>query len=157
MSALRMAIGALLVTIIASFALVAASQMKHTLHEELIDDVEKTLAESGHFPTTQAQEPVQDADLVISNGQVRVLRPDGRPKEIRYYRAQRLVILDNLDEGGKLLRRDVYEGERARVQLFYDPNGHLVRRCFLSEKGAIVSCGRQPGVFVPLGGGRTGY
>ena len=62
---------------------------------------------------------------------------DGRPSEIRYYRDDELIAADIVDDRGKVVRRDLFDGSSLRVQLFYDVDGRVVATRIFDGTGGV--------------------
>jgi hypothetical protein len=74
-------------------------------------------------------------------------------REFRHFSQGTLRAVEILDNGGRVARRDIFDGEYLRVRLFFNERGELVRRIDYDERGR-ESTAR---LFVPVAGIRAGY
>ena len=75
-------------------------------------------------------------------------------ESIEYYSNTKLRAISYLDESEKLVRQDLLDLEgRIRIRLYYNSNGGLVQREYYDENNRRVS----QKIYLPVGGGRTGY
>jgi len=154
MTVRRMALGMLILTAAAALFLVLASHVRYTFYMNLMNECNTIISESNQLVPIEINENIVNKESTVNSSwaKIVVLSADGYPKEFRYYHDKNLVAVDKLDEGEKIVRRDILDKGPIRIQLFYGPNGNLVHRYFLDEDGKIIDS-----KFVPFVGGRTGY
>ncbi len=144
----------LAITVLSALLLVFASNDKFAFYDDfqlkqkaLIIKIRKT------DPLVINEVDFSDKNLPY-NGWVKLLHRGGYHKEYRYYNDKKLIAIDNLDEGGRLVRRDlIFKGD-VRAQLFFNTNGDLIKSDWIDKNGNVINTRI---FFIPLNNIRTGY
>jgi coenzyme F420-reducing hydrogenase alpha subunit len=142
------------ITVFSALSLVFASNAKYAFYEDLQIKQESLISKAKQSNPLEIDEAELSVRKLPENGWVKVRIESGYYKEFRYYLEKKIIAIDNLDEGGKPVRRDIiYKGD-IRIQLFYDTKGNLIKRNWIDQNGKIVD---TKTIFIPLTNIRTGY
>lgn len=144
----------LVITVLSALTLVFASNAKFKFYEDLelkqqllIIKIKKT------DPLVIDEENFSDKNLP-DDGWIKLVHGGGYYKEYLYYQNKKLIAIDKLDEGGRLVRRDlIFKGD-VRAQHFFNTKGDLIKNIWIDINGNIIN---YKTIFIPLTNIRTGY
>lgn len=149
----RMALGVLIITVLATLVVVFLSRTKYRFYNKLMSTSERIITESNQLTPVVIIENDTNRGTIIDSSlaKIIVLSADGYPKQYQYLHNKRLMVVDHFNQGGKIIRRDLFDDkDRVRVQIFYNDQGNLLWNNFLDEKGDIIHSVANGPVFVPI-------
>jgi DNA topoisomerase VI subunit A len=136
----KLAVCSLLLSALSALLLVAASTPKFQFYEELLAKSSKLLTEATQVPPVRISEHSLNKNASPSGriAKILVLSSRGDPLQARYFQNGTLKVIEYLDEGEKVVRRDLYYKKRVRVQELIDQKGNLSQVNFLDVSGRIL-------------------
>lgn len=143
----RLAVVAAVLALAVAVLLILSRNRKHDFEERLAASVSRQILSMRSVRATDVHEG-EPLPSDLQNAKLRILSDDDYPREIRYYRRAQLIAIDNLDESGEVIRRDIVFRRRVRVRQYYDGE-LLLRSDFVNAKVTDVE------IYVPfpVGGG----
>ena len=157
----RIAVGLLILSGAVAAILVWASHHRHSYYKNLVRESDQIISCAKQLEPTEID--AQEADrldwllerLANTNELAKVtVSRQGDVRDVYYLRGIAIRTLERRDEGGRVVRRDISANGLTRVQLFYDRNGQLQHRYFISEDGRVID---SKSFYMPFGGPYTGY
>lgn len=143
----------LFLSAISTVVLVGASAAQFRFYDDLIDRADQLrTAAASSAPVTVTEG--KDKEIAAPPGPavaLVVLSPAGERLRNQYYRNGTLIVVEHLGEGQKLVRRDIYDGKKMRVQQFFDQERNPLQILFKDAAGQIIYRKDLP-VLVPLPG-----
>ncbi len=136
----KLAVCSLLLSALSALFLVAASTPKFQFYEELLENSSKLLAEATKAPSVRITQQSLNNTTPPSGRTVKILVLSSRGEllQARYFQNGTLKIIEYLDEGEKVVRRDLYYKRRVRVRELIDQKGNLSQVTFLDVSGRIL-------------------
>jgi hypothetical protein len=130
----------LLLSMAAAVAVNLASVVRFRLYHNLIAAAAELQAEatkSAPRYVTEARTHQIDAPRGRITSNV-VQSPEGEPLRVQCFRNGTLVIEEQMGQGRKRVRRDLYYDHKIRVSQFFDLQGDIYQVWFLDAEGKVI-------------------
>jgi len=135
-----LAVRSLLFSAVSAHLLVAASAARLHYYEDLLKQATTFCKQAAKAPPVVVSEDDPKSRAAPQGHAVSlvVLSKSGKLLRISYFRSGTLIAIEHLGAGATVVRRDVYQGKKIRVQQFFDEEHNLSQVTFLDVQGKVV-------------------